>query len=190
MSAFYTGGMCLNDIFDAAFDEKHNPGRPIPSGRLTRRNAWKITVLLFGLGLLFLYLAPHRQALPAGILLLAAIVIYDRYHKNQPWSVFVMGACRYLVFAVSALAVSGRLAPLVILAGIIQFVYVLILSATARWEQSWTRRGSIPIIPVMIAGISVLDGIFMGVFAGPLWLLVGAGGALLTIAGQRYVRGD
>ena len=190
MSAFYTGGMCLNDIFDAAFDEKHNPGRPIPSGRLSMRKAWTIAVLLFGVGLLTLFLTPYRQAVPIGILLLAAIVVYDRYHKNQGWSVLIMGACRCLVFAASGMAVSGRLAPIVLLAGIIQFVYVLILSVTARWEQKWAKRGSFPLIPFMIAGISVLDGIVMGVFASPLWLLAGASGALLTVAGQRYVRGD
>jgi len=190
MSAFYAGGMCLNDIFDAAFDDMHNPARPIPSGRLSMRNAWTISVLLFSIGLLILFVVPHRQAVPAGILLLAAIVVYDRYHKNQSWSVFVMGACRFLVFAVSALAVSGSLTPRVWLAGSLQFIYILFLSATARWEQRWTKKGSLPLIPFMIAGISVLDGIVMGVFASSLWLLAGLGGALLTIAGQRYVRGD
>ena len=190
MSAFYAGGMCLNDIFDAGYDAIHNPTRPIPSGRLPIKGAWKIAVLLLGGGLLLLFISPHRQALFAGILLLASIVVYDRYHKNHGWCVFVMGACRFLVFAVSALAVSGSLGPRVWLAGILQFVYVLLLSATSRWEQQGGTKVSFPLIPLMIAGISLLDGVVLAVFISPLWLLAGVGGALLTLIGQRYVRGD
>jgi len=42
----------------------------------------------------------------------------------------------------------------------------------------------------LLAGISLLDGILLAVLAGPAWLAAGVGGFLLTLAGQKYMRGD
>ena len=42
----------------------------------------------------------------------------------------------------------------------------------------------------MIAGISMVDGLLMAVFASPYWLTAGVAGALATRLVQRYVRGD
>src|SRR5262245_55028336 len=39
-SFLYTGGMFLNDAFDADFDQKHRPMRPIPSGAIKLRDVW------------------------------------------------------------------------------------------------------------------------------------------------------
>lgn len=190
MSCFYTGGMCLNDIWDAEFDTVHNPGRPLPSKRISMRGAWTMAIILFGVGLIILLLTTYLTAVLAAIILLSAIVIYDRYHKNQSWSVFVMGACRFLVFVVSSLAVAGKVLPGVLVAGGAQFGYILLLSVVSRIEHLRKRKHSFSLIPAMIAAISLLDGTVMAVLASPVWLLAGVSGTLLTIAGQRYVRGD
>ncbi len=39
-SLFYTGGMFLNDAFDAQFDAAQRPERPIPSGEVSRREVF------------------------------------------------------------------------------------------------------------------------------------------------------
>jgi len=39
-SAFYTGGMFLNDAFDAPFDRRVRPERPIPRGEVGLREAF------------------------------------------------------------------------------------------------------------------------------------------------------
>jgi 4-hydroxybenzoate polyprenyltransferase len=131
ISCFYTGGISLNDIWDAPFDAIHNPGRPLPSGRISMRAAWAMTITLFGTGLILLSLTLQGVAIFGGIILLSAILIYNRYHKKHPWSVFVMGACRLLIYAVSSLAIAGRLFPNVLIAGAAQFFYVLLLSVTS-----------------------------------------------------------
>src|SRR5262245_63491269 len=46
-SLFYSGGMALNDAFDAEIDARERPERPIPSGRVSRG-----TVLALGFGML------------------------------------------------------------------------------------------------------------------------------------------
>ena len=47
MTAFYVGGMYLNDFFDRAIDARDRPGRPIDAGKI-RANS----VMLIGFGLL------------------------------------------------------------------------------------------------------------------------------------------
>src|ERR1035438_6002811 len=40
MSALYTGGMFLNDAFDADFDQQRRAARPIPSGKVSAETVW------------------------------------------------------------------------------------------------------------------------------------------------------
>ena len=71
-----------------------------------------------------------------------------------------------------------------------QFVYILLITVIARLEKSRAREYSLPLIPIMISAISLLDGLIMALCAGPVWLLAGLGGMLLTRFGHRYVKGD
>jgi 4-hydroxybenzoate polyprenyltransferase len=95
-----------------------------------------------------------------------------------------------MVFVVCAVAVAGKVGWYAGLAGALQFCYVLLISAVARHEKSREEPYPVPLVPVMIAGISLLDGIVMAVIAAPAWLAAGVGGSLMALAGQRYVRGD
>lgn len=190
MSLFYSGGMCLNDMIDLNTDSTGKPFRPLPSGRLTRRKASFFTAALFLAAMSLLFELPHAAAIPAGALLLAFIVAYDVLHKAHPSSVFLMASCRLMVFVVSSLAVSGKVGVFVAAAGALQFLYILAVSVTARLENRLGNARGLPVIPTMLACISLLDGIVMAVLASPAWLAAGAGGTVLTGLGQRCVRGD
>lgn len=190
LSGFYLAGMSLNDICDMAHDREHRPSRPIPSGRVSVRSAWGLTLMLFAGGLLLLAVAPDPSGMAAGVLLLAAIVAYDLRHKGNPWSVLIMAACRFLVFVVVALALAGKLPWQVLVAGGVQFVYVVAISLVARHENARPTPYSYPVVPAMLAGIALLDGVVMAIFVSPGWLAAGVAGTLLTWGGQRHVRGD
>lgn len=190
LSCYYLAGMCLNDVCDAAYDGSHRPSRPIPSGRVSLRGAWILIILLFATGTLALLGTSFRQWLFAAFLLITIIVWYDLYHKQNPFSVLLMASCRFLVFAVASLALTGKMATAVIVAGGIQFAYVVCLSIVARYENSRQEPFPIPVIPMMLAGIPLLDGIILTVFVHPSWILAGIGGAMLMLAGQKYFRGD
>ncbi|HEY4951797.1 MAG TPA: UbiA family prenyltransferase, partial [Verrucomicrobiae bacterium] len=41
VSALYTGGMFLNDAFDAEFDRQRRASRPIPSGAISLPAVWR-----------------------------------------------------------------------------------------------------------------------------------------------------
>lgn len=190
LSFFYVAGMSLNDVCDVEHDRLNRPARPIPSGRVSLRQAKTLTIVLFAAGFALLAAAPHVVGVAAGILLLLAIVAYDFHHKSNPNSVFIMAACRFLVFAVTALALVGEVPPAVSLAGGFQFLYVVVISMVARYENGRATPFTFPVVPAMLASISLLDGVMMALLYSTPWLLAGVAGALLTWNGQRYVRGD
>jgi 4-hydroxybenzoate polyprenyltransferase len=96
MSLFYIGGMVLNDIADMETDTLERPGRPIPSGRVSRSAALLFTYGCFFIGLLVVTVF-KAVALPLTLLLLIAIMAYDFLHKRFAASVLIMGLCRSLV---------------------------------------------------------------------------------------------
>lgn len=190
VSCFYLAGMALNDLCDRDHDLLHRASRPIPSGRIPLSHARACTVSLFALGFLLLGMGPHPPAALAAVVLLGVIVWYDLNHKENPYSVLLMASCRFLVFAVAALAVSGRLDTPVVLAGSLQFGYIVLLSLVARLENSRPEPFRFPVLPTMLAGISLLDGVVLAAWLDPRLFLIGVAGFILTRAGQRYVRGD
>ncbi len=102
-SLLYTGGMILNDAADARYDAQHRQERPIPQGRVRPGMAWSVGLGLMAIGAASAVLLAKAH-LGITSALVACILFYDLYHK--PWSgaVWVMGACRVLLFlmAVSA----------------------------------------------------------------------------------------
>lgn len=190
LSASYCGGMVLNDYFDRAYDAREQPFRPIPSGRIREEQALWLAAGLLGLGIVLLVLAPNGMSVLPGAILLVAIVVYDRWHKSFPGSVFLMASTRTLVYVVTASALVGSVAALVWIAAAASFFWTLSVTVVARSEAQRPGGFGFPVIPWMIAGMATLDGVLLAVFVDPLWLVVGLGMTGLTRLGQRYVRGD
>jgi len=192
LSLFYCAGMALNDILDAEIDSQQRAARPIPAGMITIVQAQRATVLLFVSAFSMLFTLPHAAtAMCAAAVLVGLIVVYDRYHKGNPCSVFLMAGCRVMVYLVAAGGVTGRFQSSVLLVALCQFGYIVLLSGVARYENRLPRGFSFPLIPLLLAGICLVDGISLAlILRSPLWLLVGVGGTLMTLAGQKFVRGD
>ena len=85
MVLFYTAGMYLNDLFDLEWDRSRNSARPLPSGAVSVREALAAIVGFFAVGLVLLAFTTW-WALLSGVVLLAVIVAYDRWHKANPLS--------------------------------------------------------------------------------------------------------
>src|SRR5918995_3576841 len=57
ISAFlYIGGMVLNDYFDIKIDKKERPWRPLPSNKISKKNALIIMVISFLYSLVFSFI--------------------------------------------------------------------------------------------------------------------------------------
>jgi 4-hydroxybenzoate polyprenyltransferase len=104
-SFLYVGGMYLNDFCDAEFDARYCPQRPIPAGKISRNAVGTMAALWFGAGLVCLAILGFVTA-GLALLLTALIVLYDFRHKNVAWAPLIMGACRFLLYPLGALAVA------------------------------------------------------------------------------------
>jgi 4-hydroxybenzoate polyprenyltransferase len=161
VAAFYVGGMYLNDGFDAAWDAKHRPERPIPAGHVRRS-----TVLIAGFGLLavgFMFVvltSPSRSTIAAALGLGALIVLYDIAHKQNPLSPVVMALCRVAVYVLAATAVAPLPPTTRVLAGAgVLALYLVFLSTLARKE---TIHPKLPkMIGSLVAGIALVDALML-----------------------------
>ena len=114
MTLAYVGGMYLNDAFDREYDARFRPERPIPSGEVSAQRVFVLGFGMLGTGVLCVALIAVRgaggSALAAASSMLAlagTIVFYDLYHKQNPFSPVVMGACRVLVYLTAGLTVAS-----------------------------------------------------------------------------------
>lgn len=142
-TAFYVGGMVLNDAFDAEIDARERPERPIPSGRATRGAVLALGFALLGVGLALLAVLVVRDHAVGGVRLAVAgaatavaIVVYDRFHKGIAWSPVVMGLCRAGLYAMGAYAVSASPPDAVGAAALLLLLYVVGLTHIARFETA------------------------------------------------------
>jgi len=135
LSAFYLGGMYLNDAFDRAIDARERPERPIPSGRVSAVRVFSIGFGLLAAGVTGVALvSPRLPAIACAVALAAVIVVYDAWHKGNPASPIVMGLCRVGVYLTSALA-TAHLGRPVLLGAACLMSYLIGLTYVAKFEN-------------------------------------------------------
>lgn len=144
LSLFYVAGMYLNDAFDRDFDYSFRPDRPIPAGQVTAAAVFSAGFAMIGGGMALLMIAAGggRLALAAGTALAAVIVLYDAWHKDNPASPLLMGACRMLTYVAAGSAATG-VAPVGLwIAAATSLCYLIGLTYAAKQERL-LRIGSI-----------------------------------------------
>lgn len=173
LSLFYVGGMYLNDAFDARIDALERPERPIPSGLISGRAVFAagFAMLALGLGLLFwtgFALTGGTGVWPGlgGLALGGAIVLYDRYHKDNPLSPFLMGLCRVLVYLAAGLAFAVPPPAPLWLAALLLLCYLIGLTYVAKQETLDEVRNLWPLLflaaPMLYALVSATGSITSG----------------------------
>jgi 4-hydroxybenzoate polyprenyltransferase len=132
MSLIYTAGMFLNDACDHAFDAIERPERPIPAGQISIPCASGSGLAMLGAGVLLLAFQ-GSGAFASGIILANLIVLYNLYHKNNPFGPLIMGLCRMMVYIASALALTnGVLLQPAWQGAVILFAYTTGLTCAAK----------------------------------------------------------
>jgi 4-hydroxybenzoate polyprenyltransferase len=184
VTLFYTAGMLLNDAFDLPFDRRSRPERPIPSGDVSKAEVFAIGALLLVAAELLLPL--RRDVLLLGAALGAAIVAYDYHHKGSQVAPLVMGVCRGLVYVLAAASVAG-MTGVALVGALLMTAYVAGLTVVAKLAGANARW----LVPLLIAGISLVDAAFIAVVSSSVALaLVAAAAFPLTLSLQRFVPGD
>ncbi len=173
MTAFYVGGMYLNDFFDRAIDARDRPGRPIDAGEIRAG-----TVSLIGFGLLaagiLLMLPFGLTALICGALLAGVVVLYDVWHKSNPLSPVIMGLCRALVYIGTGAAVSGSISQATMIGAIVLASHVAGITYAAK-QESLDRVGNL--WPLVLLAVPLLVAVPL-LFGG--WIVVVAFAMLLA----------
>ncbi|HVY68364.1 MAG TPA: UbiA family prenyltransferase [Verrucomicrobiae bacterium] len=134
----YIGGMFLNDAFDAVFDRQYRHERPIPSGAISLPEVWAWGVAWLGLGLGCLAF-PGAGTFGLGLALVAAILIYDAFHKLVSFSPVLMALCRVLLYLVASSTAVRGVTGLALWSALALGAYIVGLSYLARRES--TGRG-------------------------------------------------
>jgi 4-hydroxybenzoate polyprenyltransferase len=179
MSMFYVGGMFLNDAYDADIDARERPERPIPAGEITRSEVFRAGYWLLGGGVLLLLgigvghaFQPGTGGWPAlgGALLAAAIIAYNRNHKNNPMSPFVMGVCRVMVYFSAAWCMVTILPASVLVIAVLALCHLIGLTYIAKQEN----LGSVQNLwPLLFFAVPVVYGLWFSwsSWAFPFWVL-------------------
>jgi 4-hydroxybenzoate polyprenyltransferase len=121
----------------------------LPAGRVSAGHVW-----LGGFGLLaggVLLVSMHNPS--AGVFAFAlagAILLYDAWHKTNPFAPIVMGLCRALVYVTTAAAVGAVLGMKIAAAALALGAYVAGLTYIAR-EENLDRLSSWWPIPLLLA---------------------------------------
>ena len=94
--AIYAAGIVLNDVFDFEIDLVERPGRPLPSGKVSRRSAARFGGIALALGPGLAALSGSTTSLVVALALAACVLGYDAGLKRTVLGPEVMGACRGL----------------------------------------------------------------------------------------------
>jgi 4-hydroxybenzoate polyprenyltransferase len=189
MTAFYVGGMYLNDFFDRAVDARDRPGRPIDAGEIRAS-----TVSLIGFGLLavgVVLMIPFGLApMIWGALLAAVIVLYDVWHKGNALSPLVMGSCRALVYIATGAAVAGSTSHATMVGAIALASHVAGITYAAK-QESLDRVGNLwPLVLLAVPLLAALPALFSGWTVVAFLLLLAADALAIRLLAKRPVPGS
>jgi 4-hydroxybenzoate polyprenyltransferase len=189
MTAFYVGGMYLNDFFDREIDARDRPGRPIHAGEIRAG-----TVSSIGFGLLATGIAlmiPFGLAATIwGALLAAVIVLYDVWHKGNVLSPVVMGTCRALVYIATGAALADSTSTAMTIGAVALAAHVAGITYAAR-QESLDRVGNIwPLALLAVPLLVALPALFNGwIVAVAFLLLLAADTVAIRLLATRPVPG-
>jgi 4-hydroxybenzoate polyprenyltransferase len=131
----YSGGMFLNDAFDADFDRQHRRQRPIPTGAVSESEVWWSGFILLCSGAVTLFWM-GRSTTILTLLLIVCILIYDAVHKVIAFSPVLMAGCRLFLYLVAASVSDRGVTGLAVWSAMALSAYIIGLSYLARKETS------------------------------------------------------
>lgn len=138
MLLFYFAGMYLNDVFDVGFDRENRPERPIPSGRVSRREAGSVGGFFLVAAVALVVLAAPR-ALGFALAMAALILVYNSWHHGNPIASWVMGSIRGMIYVTVCYALGGALTLTEVVPAVLLALYIVGLTAMASAETNPER---------------------------------------------------
>lgn len=182
----YAAGLIDNDLVELEEDRRDRPGRPLPSGRISRKAALAVEAVLFAIPLVLA--ASGILPEPWGVIppvLIAAILVYNRVKAMAPWAGFIlMGFCRGLNLFAGATLISDKDAALPVVAVALCWgLYVAALTAFASHETrrapgAWRYAVALPVVGLGL--VALMSGVRPAVLAAAAF--AGTAGVLDAMA--------
>jgi 4-hydroxybenzoate polyprenyltransferase len=166
----YTGGMFLNDAFDAEIDGAQRSARPIPSGHISVQTVFLLGGAQIAIGTLLLFMLDAEAGL-LGVALAGVVLLYDWLHKRTALAPVIMGACRFLVYLIAAAAVATPDDPRLLLAAAGLWSYTAGLTYAAK-QEALDRMDSFWPLALLAAPV-IIGAMLANGAALPLTILAG-----------------
>lgn len=162
-AAIYCAGMGANDLFDAEVDARERPGRPIPSGRVSRGGAWAMVLVLQLVGLGLAWSVGPASLAAAGFTVLLTY-LYNTGSKDGRFGPVVMGLCRYANALIGISIVGFQVDDGLLALPLGTAFYVTMLTMVSQHEVDGTARAELR-LPFL--------GLLLGAALPGLWPLIG-----------------
>lgn len=129
----YSGGIILNDVFDAELDAKERPERPIPSGLISKKAATIFGGIFFFIGIFSAGLL-NSSAQYLAVAIMVSCLIYNKFLKhNAIFGPVNMGLCRGLNLLLGISIIPSEIQQWWFLA-IIPIIYIGAITMISRGE--------------------------------------------------------
>ena len=168
----YGGGVVFNDVFDFKIDQIERPERPLPSGRVSLKQAIALGIVLFSIGILAAFLTGILAGLLAILIALLAL-LYDAKGKHHP----VLGPLNMSLCRGANLLLGLSFIPESLLLGaglvILPVIYISSITLISRGEVAGGNKSH---LNLAIVGYSLVAAILLGlglVFPYQMWYALG-----------------
>jgi 1,4-dihydroxy-2-naphthoate octaprenyltransferase len=141
-ACLYSAGMVWNDYFDQEQDRRERPFRPLPSGRISPRQAALLGAGLLVAGMLLSLLA-GRTSFVIAVCLAFTILAYDGWLKPMWAGPLAMGLCRFLNVLLGVSACGSLLRPLGGHLALIVGLYIVGVTWFARTEARLSNQNAL-----------------------------------------------
>ena len=172
VSAFlYIGGMIQNDYFDIKIDEKERPSRPLPSHKISKKNALILIYISFSYSIIISFIIGW-YTLIITITMVTLISLYNKFLKNTIWGCINMGIIRSLNVLLGAsqsifFIAGGMFDTRFIIPLLSEFLYVSSITILS-WNETknfvFDLQNSLPFIVIYVLiftiGILIIVGTF------------------------------
>ncbi|NQX40868.1 4-hydroxybenzoate polyprenyltransferase [Pedobacter steynii] len=129
----YSGGIIMNDVFDAELDAIERPERPIPSGLISKKSATIFAGIFFFIGIFSAGLYHSNSQYLAAAVMISALV-YNKFLKHHLiFGPINMGLCRGLNLLLGVSVIPAEIQHWWFLA-LVPIVYIGAITMISRGE--------------------------------------------------------
>ena len=176
----YAAGVIFNDVADRQTDRKERPNRPIPSGKITQRNAILLAMLLIVISITVSYFI-SVVTLIIVFVLITSIFLYDFVLKNSLFGPAAMGATRVLNIVLGSSpnlsnSIDGETDYVFYRLGLVcisEFIYISSITAISKYEINENQSSKLGRLHALLFLSPIIIGVYavsIGLFNNNTWI--------------------